>query len=99
MLVSKPSAVAVIDYLSRVIRRSWELVAQQYGSHCVEAPRRKLRGIITRTQNDDVCVAESAQQTFEIAAGRDQDKPASRGVLQNPDIAATCKPISKRTFG
>jgi hypothetical protein len=60
---------------------------------------RNIRRIVARTENDDVCATESAQETFEIVVGRDQDKSACADVLQNPEIAVTCQAIFKRTFG
>src|SRR6266852_2394879 len=60
---------------------------------------RNLGWIIAGTENNDVGPRESAQQPFEIAVCRDQDKVGRTCVFENPEIASTSKPVSKRTFG
>jgi hypothetical protein len=54
--------------------------------------------IIARTKNDEVCIREPAHETLKIAVGRDQDEVTRRSVFKNPEIAGTCKPVSKGTL-
>lgn len=60
---------------------------------------RNISWIIAGTENDDPGARDLPQQTFEIAVCRNQDEVVSGGVVQNPAIAGTSKPVSKRTFG
>lgn len=60
--------------------------------------RRDLGWIIAGTQNDDSSARELLQETLEIAVSRDQDEAMRRSVFQNPPIATTGKPISKRAL-
>src|ERR1017187_9613316 len=59
---------------------------------------RDLGWIIAGTQNDDFSARELLQQTLKIAVSRDQDETMCCSVFQNPPIANTGKPISKRAF-
>ena len=54
--------------------------------------------IVARTEDDNVCATNPTQQAFEIAVGRDQDKPACACVLQNLEIAVAREPISQGAF-
>jgi hypothetical protein len=60
---------------------------------------RNLGWIIAGPENNDIGARDSAQQTFEIAVRRDQDKIGCGGEFENPEIARTSKPVSKRPFG
>ena len=55
--------------------------------------------VITGTENDDPGATDLPQQTFEIAVCRDQNEVVSGGVVQNPAIAGTGKPVLKCTLG
>jgi hypothetical protein len=55
---------------------------------------RKAGWIIARTENDDLRAGDLPNQRFEIAVCRDQDEVASGGVVQDPAVADTGKPIS-----
>jgi hypothetical protein len=54
--------------------------------------------IITGTENDDLGARDLPQQTFKIAVCRDQDEVVSGGVVRNPAIAGTGKPVLKGTL-
>jgi hypothetical protein len=60
--------------------------------------RRNLSWIIAGAEDDDFNARELLQQTLKIAVGRDQNEIMRGGVFQNPPIANTRKPISKRAF-
>src|SRR5687768_1479589 len=60
--------------------------------------RRSFGRIIAGTEDDDFSAWELLQQTLKIAVGRDQNEIMRCGVFQNPSIANTSKPISKRAF-
>jgi len=55
--------------------------------------------VLAGTQNDDPGAGDLPQQTCEIVICRDQDEAVGCGVLQNPAITGTGKPVSKCTFG
>jgi hypothetical protein len=63
-----------------------------------EHPGGDVSWIIAGSENDDSGARNLFRQTFEIAVCRDQDEVVVDGVLQNPAIARTRKPVSKRTF-
>ena len=67
---------------------------------CIPAKhvRRDVGWIIAGTENDDFSGGKLRQQTLKIAVCRDQDETMCCGVFQNPPIANTGKPISKRAF-
>lgn len=62
-------------------------------------PGRNISWIIAGTKNDDLGARDLPHQKLEIAVCRDQNEVVSSGVVQNPAIAGTSKPVSKRTFG
>jgi len=59
---------------------------------------RRNPGWIIAGRDDGSSARELLPQTLKITVGRDQDEIMRRGVLQNPAIAHTRKPISKRAF-